>query len=378
MISQQEEKSSIKFIHASDIHLGCQQHQNVYRSDDFIRIFQEILDLAKKYEVDFVLLGGDVFTSVDILPEKLIKIVSILKNFKEDTKGKVYVIAIEGNHDFRKRSRGRNVINNQSWLQFLAGLELIVLLDANMDAPTEQIFQPYDSKSQKGGKIQIKNAIIYGNRYIGSKAKNYFLKIREAIAKDDGLFHVLLQHFGIKGQMKNVPGINLKFIEPLKDRVDYLALGHYHLQYILDGWIYNPGCSEAACSIDFSYKRGVFLVEVQGEKKLNKKIIPIRLNTRKYLWRKIVFSKCIMSKKGLIDLVLRELRSSLDFLRTDLKRNDPQMPVLFVLLKGIKPNKNCKSYERELKKRICENFPVVDVRIYQKFADSINTIYKYL
>ena len=95
-----------RFIHASDIHLGSHQYRNEYRSDDFIRAFQEILELAIKNYVDFVLLGGDVFTSLEMLPGKLIKIVKILKDFKEFTNESILIIAIEGNHDIRKFSRG--------------------------------------------------------------------------------------------------------------------------------------------------------------------------------------------------------------------------------------------------------------------------------
>ena len=68
-----------RFIHASDIHLGSHQYRNEYRSDDFIRAFQEILELAINSHVDFILLGGDVFTSLEILPGKLTKIVKILE-----------------------------------------------------------------------------------------------------------------------------------------------------------------------------------------------------------------------------------------------------------------------------------------------------------
>jgi len=50
------------FIHASDIHLGSNQYRNDFRAYDFIRAFQEILDLGLIHHVDFILLGGDVFT----------------------------------------------------------------------------------------------------------------------------------------------------------------------------------------------------------------------------------------------------------------------------------------------------------------------------
>ncbi len=239
---------TVKFIHASDIHLGSHQYSNSYRSDDFIRALEEILSLAIKNHVDFIILGGDVFTSLEILPGKLTKIVNVLRSFNTYSNGAIPIISIEGNHDIRKFSRGvRFDQRGQSWLKLLAGLGLIILLDIDIEADSEELFKTYDFKLGKGGKIKIKSAIIYGNCYM-QKPEIYLPKIKEAIDKDDGLFHILLQHFGIEGQMENVPGVKLEKIQFLKDRVDYLALGHYHKQFTLNQWIYNPGSSEAVCS----------------------------------------------------------------------------------------------------------------------------------
>ena len=39
-------RDSVKFIHASDLHLGAAQYRNQYRADDFIQAFQEILEFS--------------------------------------------------------------------------------------------------------------------------------------------------------------------------------------------------------------------------------------------------------------------------------------------------------------------------------------------
>lgn len=69
-----DNQETMKFIHASDIHLGAAQYQNEYRSEDFIRVFQEILFVAIKFNTDFIILGGDVFTSLEMMPGNLTKI----------------------------------------------------------------------------------------------------------------------------------------------------------------------------------------------------------------------------------------------------------------------------------------------------------------
>ena len=95
-----------KFIHASDIHLGSHQYRNEDRANDFIHAFEEILTTAVLHQVDFILLGGDVFTSLEMLPGKLTRVVNLLNSFKNETNDRILIVAIEGNHDIRKFSRG--------------------------------------------------------------------------------------------------------------------------------------------------------------------------------------------------------------------------------------------------------------------------------
>jgi DNA repair exonuclease SbcCD nuclease subunit len=365
-----------KFIHASDIHLGSHQYRNDNRANDFVFAFEEILSKAITHQVDFILLGGDVFTSLEMLPGKLTKIVNILRDFKNKTDERILIIAIEGNHDIRKFSRGvRFSQRGQSWLKFLASLELIVLLDADINASPEDIFKPYDFRLRKGGKIQVKNVVIYGTRYIKEKPEDYLLTLKEGIIKDDGNFHILLQHFGIKGQMEQVPGVNYEKIKHLKERVQYLALGHYHLQFILDDWVYNPGSSEAACSTDFSFKRGVFLVTISKEDKYIKKVKKIRLSNRAYRWETIYFKTEFRTKEKIYEYIIHKLKRSFGTGKNyNMDPSDFQIPVLFLVLKGKKPFYRCKIDAKELTLTICENLPVVDVRIYQKFSNFLKTL----
>jgi DNA repair exonuclease SbcCD nuclease subunit len=375
-----DKQNFTRFIHASDIHLGSHQYRNVYRSDDFIRAFQEILELAIKHYVDFIILGGDVFTSLEMLPGKLTKIVDLLKDFNEFTNGSILIIAIEGNHDIRKFSRGvRFEQRGQSWLKLLNRLGLVILLDADIEAPIDNIFKPFNFNTKKGGKIQIKNVIVYGNRYLGENPISTLSKIRRAIIKKKGFFNILLQHFGIEGQMDNIPGIKLEDIQPLSHRVNYLALGHFHKQFILKDWIYNPGSSEAVCSMDNSFKRGVFLVEITNiSERFEKRVKNIQLLNRQYLWKSVYFNIEMRSKHDIEKCILKKLEYSLKDLNYEYHPSTPQMPILYLILKGIKPSKSCKFKEKELRLKICDTFPVVDVRIYQKYMTSLRTIDNYI
>jgi DNA repair exonuclease SbcCD nuclease subunit len=377
--SANQENNLVRFIHASDIHLGSHQYRNDIRANDFIRAFEEILFHAVLNKVDFILLGGDVFTSLELLPGKLNEIIEIITHFNDYTNNSILIIAIEGNHDIRKFSRGvRFDKRGQSWLKVLSNLGLIVLLDGDLEAPCENVFQEYNFANHKGGKIQVKDIIIYGARYIGEKPITELSKIRKAIKKEEGKFNILLQHFGIEGQMENVPGVKLEEIQHLKHRVNYLALGHFHKQFILEDWVFNPGSSEAVCSIDNSFKRGIFLVELAKKSgSFIKKVKIIRLNNRNYLWKTIHFNYEIRTKEDFEKFLIKKLSQLLFFFNREKDPSNPSMPQLYLILKGKKPSSSFKINEKDLRKKICEILPVVDLRIYQKFSDSLRTLDNY-
>nr|XP_009930880.1 PREDICTED: double-strand break repair protein MRE11A [Opisthocomus hoazin] len=59
-VSSQDDEDTFKILIATDIHLGYLEKDPVRGNDTFVT-FNEILDHAQKNEVDFVLLGGDLF-----------------------------------------------------------------------------------------------------------------------------------------------------------------------------------------------------------------------------------------------------------------------------------------------------------------------------
>jgi DNA repair exonuclease SbcCD nuclease subunit len=369
-----------KFIHASDIHLGSHQYRNEDRANDFISAFEEILTTAVVHQVDFILLGGDVFTSLDMLPGKLTRVVKILNDFKNETNNRILIVAIEGNHDIRKFSKGQRFKQRgQSWLKLLASLELIILLDADLEMPSGEIFKEYDFETRKGGKIRINDAIIYGTRYLGQNPEEYILKLKDGIDRDDGLFHILLQHFGIEGQMENVPGVNYRRIQILKESVNYLALGHFHLQFILDDWIFNPGSSEASCTSDFSFPRGIFLISITKNNSYTKSVKKIQLTNRTNRWETLYLKKEFQSKEELYNYVIRKLKNIFyPTISSETSIKNIQNPVLFLILKGLKPQQKCKINVKEFTSFLIENLPIVDARIYQKYSNFLQTIDTFL
>ncbi|KKK82044.1 hypothetical protein LCGC14_2807320, partial [marine sediment metagenome] len=119
-----------KFIHIADVHLGKRQYNNNERYQDYFRAFKWILEFAIQESVDFVLIAGDLFDNRKVSPEVLTEVFYIIRNFKtksqEALNREIPLICIEGNHD-------TPIYSKQSWMTFLADLDLIILLSGEYD-----------------------------------------------------------------------------------------------------------------------------------------------------------------------------------------------------------------------------------------------------
>ncbi|KAI1291899.1 Double-strand break repair protein MRE11 [Halotydeus destructor] len=59
-MSKSKSRDMFRILIASDIHIGYEEKDKVIGEDSF-RTFEEVLQIAKDKNVDFVLLGGDLF-----------------------------------------------------------------------------------------------------------------------------------------------------------------------------------------------------------------------------------------------------------------------------------------------------------------------------
>ncbi|TFF87454.1 MAG: hypothetical protein EU550_03215 [Promethearchaeota archaeon] len=196
---------------------------------------------------------------------------------------------------------------------------------------------------------------------------------------DEKMFRILVQHLGIEGQMVNVPGVPLKSLNILKERIDYLALGHFHKQYTINDWIFNPGSSEPVSSVDFRFKRGIFLVGFQKrtEGGYNKDIKIINLHNRIHKNEMIYINKFFDKRKELCDFIITQLKkriSSYQYWNIDNAMN----PVLILTLRGIKPSNRCIKNNCYLNRAIYDALPVIDVKIYHKYNKIMKSLENYL
>ncbi len=255
----------MKFLHISDVHLGCTRYQLNESPRDF---FDAWIDVLQKYaideKVDFVIMAGDFFHKRNVPPETMNYAFAGLSLLKD---AGIPIISIEGNHDQKHND------SEYSWLRSLANWNLIYLLEPK-NIEGKMTYQAWEDG--KGGFIDIGNARIFGSDWYGASANWAIPMLTEAIKENirENAFHILLLHTDVEGhQTHPIPALSLANLKELKSVTNYVALGHTHKCYEIDNWAFNPGSLEITSIDDFRETRGAWLVEVDKNNQINAKHI---------------------------------------------------------------------------------------------------------
>ncbi|HEX8720834.1 MAG TPA: exonuclease SbcCD subunit D [Pyrinomonadaceae bacterium] len=264
----------IKFLHMSDVHLGCRRYNLEERTKDFFRSWHDVIvNHALPAEVDFVLIAGDFFDRRNIDPQTMNHALAGLQLLRD---AGIPVVAIEGNHD------RRDAVSDYSWMRSFSQAGFFILLEparaeesAGENALPWQMV-PWDDDAKAGSYIDIKGARIFGTHWYGTSANAAMPMLAESLraARGEGLFHILLLHTDVEGQLNRpIPALSVERLKELRSLVDYVALGHTHKRFELENWAFNPGSLEA-CSIDeYREERGLYLVEVDEGKNVSASFI---------------------------------------------------------------------------------------------------------
>jgi DNA repair exonuclease SbcCD nuclease subunit len=248
-----------KFLHIADCHLGYFQYRSRDRYNDFAKAFHAAIKVAIDERVDFVALAGDLFEKRSIDALTLNQAIAGLETLKQ---AGIPCLAVEGNHEHRY------YLETLGWMQFLAVRGLLILLDMPFVEGVPQI-KPYASR--RGSYFEPKPGLrVYGLRYLGASAPSALTAVADALAGTpaDGVeYAVFMTHAGIEGVLpEQMGGLSPIQLAGLRPYVDYVALGHIHKPYEMDGWIYNPGSLETCSAMEASWpERGCYLVEVDTE-----------------------------------------------------------------------------------------------------------------
>ncbi len=247
----------MKFLHISDVHLGCTRYQLAESPKDFFYAFHDVLQkYAVGEKVDFVIIGGDFFHKRNVDPQGMNHAVFGLKLLKENG---IPVVAIEGNHDQHSNE------SDHSWLRSLASWGLLILLEPRTNDNGKVVYAAWDADGCEGSFIDIGEARIFGSLWYGATANVAIPKLTESIKDHQraGAFHILLLHTDVEGhQTHPIPALSIANLKELKSVTQYVALGHTHKSYEIDNWAFNPGSLEVTNIDEFREIRGAFLVEV--------------------------------------------------------------------------------------------------------------------
>ncbi len=269
----------VQFIHCADLHIGTNRNNNIDRKQDFSDSFLDLAGYAIKNKVNFIVISGDFFDKKQIDPDSLQGAMSALRLLREE---KIDVLVIEGNHD------ASIYTDENSWLSFLSKNNYLKLLQTKF-VNGEPILEEWDEGARKGSYVDYGHTRIFGVGYLGASTKKKIELIEPKIVKNK--FNIMLLHASVNAMLHlDLGGVKKEDLSILKNKVDYLALGHIHQKQEMDGWIFNPGSLENWRFEESAHPHGFFHVTLESGKV--KEIIFKESKKRSvYLW-KIDISGC--------------------------------------------------------------------------------------
>ena len=222
-----------KFIHVGDVHIGHERLEGRLPSKDFADAFDQAVTAAIDGQVQFVLVAGDFFDKARIEPTHLAEGEAGLRRLRD---ARIPVVAIEGNHDVVSSYDPR-----PSWLTYLNQAGLLRLLRTEFENG-KPCFREWTDAGRTGNWLDLGGARIVGAGWFGASTAKRLESMAPAIEKRG--FTILLLHAGLNGVAREFGMIDLDQLAVVREKVDYLALGHVHRAYGRDGWIYNAGAME--------------------------------------------------------------------------------------------------------------------------------------
>ncbi len=203
-----------RFAHISDVHLGGWKQQPL--QDLNFQSFKKAIDICIKEKLDFIIIAGDLFDSaypsIEILKETF-------KEFRKLKESKIPCFIIAGSHDYSVSGKTfLDVLENAGFCTGVTNFEEI------------------------GDKIILNPTVHRGIAIYGYPGKKSGLEIQDLkrvkLNDSPGMFKIFMLHTTIDKAKGELP-IEAIEIDALP-RVDYYALGHLHIDFQYQNFIY-PG-----------------------------------------------------------------------------------------------------------------------------------------
>ncbi|BDR56409.1 metallophosphoesterase family protein [Xylocopilactobacillus apis] len=351
----------MKFIHTADLHLdtpfrGLQIENkeilNKIKNSTF-NAFKNIVDIAIKQEVDFIIIAGDLYDSdVQSVTAQLFLNDQFLR-LKEKN---ITVYVIFGNHDFSNSQIG------------------------NFEFPDNVFIFPAEVKSfyhtaKDGTRVELVG-FSYPDRWVNENKVEQYPKPHSDIDYTIGILHGALK----TGHDDNYAPFSKD--ELLEKGYDYWALGHIHERQILneDPYIVYPGNPQGR-SIKEDGSKGFYLVETN-----NKETEINFLPSDVIEWDKVIIDgRSLVSMSDVqreIDLNLNELSKTVSHFVSVMIKNANNLPLTVVksieddsFAGGIAPKKFEDNYNIVFKVSVqitkSDVFSELDQSFWNRSADKI-------
>lgn len=322
----------IRFLHMADCHLGYRQYNLRERFNDFGHAFLSVVQTAIDEKVDFVLLAGDLFQKRAIDALTLNQAIVGLERLRA---AQIPCVAVEGNHEHAYYD------DYLGWMAFLAVRQLLVLLDPEGFEAGKPHLKRYTRPN--GSYIDpVPGVRVHGLRYQGAstaKAIEGYAAALQELPRDGVEYSIFLTHAGVEGEMpEQIGGLTSRQLAPLREQIDYVALGHIHKPFVREEWIYNPGSLETCSTLESMWpERGYYLVDVDtGRSEGPKHVATLKSNHRRPFHQVTLKVDSFQSPEHFYDECRRFLtRRALDH---GVARLDPtDRPVVVLTLSGVLP-----------------------------------------
>jgi exonuclease SbcD len=234
-----------RFLHIADVHLGRHQHASPERYADYFAALASVVAHALRENVDALLIAGDLFDEQEPSAETLRRAMETLRPLRV---AGIDVVAIEGNHDRRKRTEpagALDLLDSEGYVRLLRPRieEQTLTLDEYASGSGGALWRPRDG------------VVIAGLGFLPHNIEEYYAQAAAQLPTDEAV--ILLAHVmaARDGDALEYGCIAFDDLAPLRERVAYLALGHRHTRMGIggetDGWIFNPGSLEYVNSLDY-------------------------------------------------------------------------------------------------------------------------------
>jgi DNA repair exonuclease SbcCD nuclease subunit len=341
----------VKFAHISDVHLGGWKQQPL--QDLNFQSFQKTISICIEKKLDFILIAGDLFDSayppIEILKETFAE-------FKKLYEAKIPCFIIAGSHDY-----------SVSGKTFLDVLEKTGFCKNILD------FEENEEKIVLNPTIE-KGVAIYG--YPGKKSGLEIQDLRKIKLNDSpGMFKIFMLHTTIDKAKGTLPidAIETDLLPP----VDYYALGHLHIDFRYENFVYPgpifPNNFQELEDLKFG---GFYIIDTELLNNLQKIEIKIK---EPILFTFEITNAITATEKIILELNKNDLEDKIVLLRIRGKlENSKNSDIDFKKIEDFVKNKKAyfflknthelktKEVELEIETRNAENIEEETIKIYSK------------